>query len=89
MGWVIAKTDVIKMAINDRAIHQSGSAPHPLVGAPAPGQHEDVLHLPLLLLLLQLAPLVLGDDVIPISHIHLLQLWSALFHAGEVGHLNR
>ena len=63
------------------------SSPHPLVGAPAPGEHEDVIHLPLALLLLQLSPLVLWDDVIPVSDILVLQLWGALLHTGEIGHL--
>lgn len=60
---------------------------HPLVGAPAPGQHEDVLHLPLLLLLLDLASLLFRDDVVPLSNCLLLKVWSSLLHAGEIGHL--
>lgn len=60
---------------------------YPLIGAPASRQHVDVLHLLLLLLLLQLPPLVLRDDVVPVRHRPLHQVWSTLLHVGEVGHL--
>lgn len=62
---------------------------YPLVRAPASGQHEDVFHLPLLLLLLNFTPLLFGDDIIPFSYWPSLELCSALFHAGEIGHLRR
>ena len=63
------------------------SPSHPLVGAPAAREHEDVVHLALPLLLLQLAPLVLGDDVLPVAVVLVLQLRAVLLHVGEVGHL--
>ena len=62
---------------------------YPLVRAPASGQHEDVLHLPLLLLLLNFAPLLFGDDIVPFSYGPPLELWSGLFHAGEIGNLQQ
>lgn len=62
---------------------------YPLVGTSASGQHEDVLHLPLLLLLFYFAPLIFGDDVVPFAGGLLLQLGSALFHGGEVCYLRQ
>lgn len=62
---------------------------YPLVGAPASGQHEDILHLPLLLLLLNYAALFLWDYIIPIPLVPLIKLLSALFHAREIGHLQQ
>lgn len=62
---------------------------YPLVRAPAPGQHEDVIHLSLLLLFLNFASLLFRDDIVPFSPRLLQQLWSGLFHAGEIGNLQR
>lgn len=62
---------------------------YPLVGAPTSGQHEDVLHLPLLLFLLNLASLLFRDDVVPLSNRLLLKVRRSLFHAGEIGHLQK
>lgn len=62
--------------------------PHPLVGAPASGQHEEI-HFPLLFLLLDFPPLLLGDDVVPFPRGLVLEVGSALLHAGKVGYLQR
>lgn len=61
---------------------------YPLIRASASRQHEDVLHLPLLRLLFNFATLLLGNYVIPFWNGLLLELWSALFHTGEIGHLH-
>lgn len=67
------------------------SPPHtyPLVWTSASGQHEDVLHFPLLLLFFYFASLIFGDDVVPFAHGLFLQLGSALFHGGEVCYLHQ
>lgn len=67
----------------------SSSPTYPLVWTSASGQHEDVLHFPLLLLFLDFAPLIFGDDIVPFSRRLFLQLGCALFHGRKVCYLHQ